>query len=94
MKLVFDRLWIQDYMDRVKQQMKDVEQISDSLEAAEKSANPSDQFTIQNAIVSMKHIREELAIIYEVLEELVERMDEAKRILDNVVQEIREIVSF
>lgn len=94
MKLVLDRQWLYDYMDRLKQQMRDVEQICDSLESTVMIDNSMGQLTIQDTIKEMRNIYTEISVIYEVLEEYVEGVDEAKRILDDVVQEIHEALSF
>lgn len=94
MKLVIDRLWLYEYLNQKKTQMRSIEQICDSLKIARNNADSVEEITLQKIINDMEHVKEELAVIYESLEEYIEGVDEAKMILDKVVQEVQEILLY
>lgn len=92
-KLRVDRFWLQDYIDRVKQEIRDVEYICDDLRVAEVIADPSELILFEQAIGDFEKLREELIIIAEVLEQFLEMMDEAKQILDTFVKKMRDTLN-
>lgn len=92
MRIVADRLWLHDYMDRVKQQITETEIICENLEKAKAVAMSEKTASYDEAIKSIKKLREELGIIHETLGLFLEGMDEAKYILDQFVKELCESI--
>ncbi len=92
-KLVIDRLWLQDYKDRVKQEIRDVEDICDDLRRAEEIADPANLILLEQIILDYEKLRVELVLIADVLEQFLEGMDEAKQILDIFVREMRDTLN-
>lgn len=92
-KLVIDRLWLQDYIYRVKQEITEVEYICDDLRIAESMADPADLILYEQTILDFEKLREELVFIADVLEQFLGGMDEAKQILDIFVSEMRDTLN-
>lgn len=92
MRIVADRLWLHDYMDRIKQQIAETELICENLKKAKAVTMSEKTGSYDEAIKSFEKLREELGIIHETLGRFLEGMDEAKYILDQFVKEFCESV--
>ena len=92
-KLVIDRLWLQDYKDRVKQEIRDVEDICDDLRRVEEMTDPADMILLEQVILDFEKLRFELVLIADILEQFLGGMDEAKQILDIFVREMRDTLN-
>ncbi len=89
-KIVADRLWLYDYMDRLKQQIAETELICENLKIAKAVTMSEETELYDTAIKSIDKLREELGIIHETLSQFIEGMDEAKFTLDQCVKELHE----
>lgn len=93
MRLAIDRLWLQDYIDHIKQEIIDAEYICDDLRSAKEIADLAELVLYEQAILDFEKLREELVFIADVLEQFLEGMDEAKQILDIFVREMRDTLN-
>ena len=91
--LRIDRAWLQDYIDHMKQEIRDIEYICNDLIDAKVIADPSELILYEQAIGDFVKLQEELIIIVEILEQFMEMIDEARQMLNTFVRELRDALN-